>query len=93
MARLDAFLVALLIASALSVVYTQHRSRKLVTDYEREQVRSRALEVEWGQLQLESGTWAAHARVEKLARDKLRMQTPSGEALVSLDVVTEGATR
>lgn len=93
MARLDAFLLALLIASALSMVFTQHRSRTLVTDFEREQVRSRALEVEWGQLQLESSTWAAHARVEKLARDKLRMQTPAGEALVTLDAVIEGAAR
>jgi cell division protein FtsL len=32
--------------------------------------------VEYGQLQLEQGTWAMPARVEKIAREQLRMQLP-----------------
>ena len=84
MARLDGILVALLIACALSLVYTQHRSRKLVTEIETEQSRSRVLEVEWDQLQLESSTWAAHARVEKVAREKLGMSLPVQGAQISL---------
>ena len=87
MTRISIVLLALTIFSALGVVNIQYQSRKLVTAIEREQARGRALDVEWGQLQLESGTWAAHARVEKIARDRLGMVTPDKNALVALDPV------
>ncbi|MFA9438664.1 cell division protein FtsL [Uliginosibacterium sp. sgz301328] len=87
MTRISIALLALTIFSALGVVNIQYQSRKLVTAIEREQARGRALDVEWGQLQLESGTWAAHARVEKIARDRLGMVTPDKNALVALDPV------
>ena len=45
----------------------------------------RDLEVEWGQLQLEQSTWAAHARVEKIAREKLGMKAPQPSRVVSLE--------
>jgi cell division protein FtsL len=38
--------------------------------------RSRAYEVEFGQLQLEQSTWSMPARVEKIAREQLHMQVP-----------------
>ncbi len=83
MIRIDAILVALVVASALGVISAQHQARKLYSELEREQARARALEVEWGQLQLEQSTWAAHARVEKLAREKLGMNLPApGRVLV-----------
>ena len=83
MARLTGFLVMLVVASSLGVVASQHQARKLYTAVEREQQRSRQLEVEWGQLQLEQSTWAAHARVEKLAREKLGMRPPAqGQVMV-----------
>lgn len=83
MIRGDAVLVALVVASALGVVAAQHQSRRLYAEYEREQARTQALEVEWGQLQLEQSTWATHGRVEKLAREKLDMRVPpAGQVLV-----------
>jgi len=36
------------------------------------------MEVEWGQLQLEQGTWAMPVRVEKIATIRLQMQLPKG---------------
>ena len=81
--RFDAVLVVLVVASALGVISAQHQARKFYSELEREQVRARGLEVEWGQLQLEQSTWAAHARVEKLAREKLGMRPPAqGQVLV-----------
>lgn len=81
--RFDAVLVALVVASALGVISAQHQARKLYSELEREQARARGLEVEWGQLQLEQSTWAAHARVEKLARERLSMRLPMpGQVLV-----------
>lgn len=81
--RFDAVLVALVVASALGVISAQHQARKLYAEFEREQARAHSLEVEWGQLQLEQSTWAAHARVEKLARERLGMRPPvPGQVLV-----------
>jgi cell division protein FtsL len=89
MARITSFLIVLSILSALGVVTSQHQSRKLVTAIEREEARTRALDTEWGQLQLESSTWAAHVRVEKIARERLHMVTPAKDTQLSLDTVVE----
>ena len=85
MIRLDALLVALAVASALGVVAAQHHARKLFTALEREQTRAHGLEVEWGQLQLEQTTWAAHGRVEKLARERLGLRPPVAGQVVVLE--------
>ncbi len=82
MIRVDALLVALAVASGLGVVAAQHQARKLFAEVEREQTRAHALEVEWGQLQLEQSTWAAHARIEKLAREKLGMRSPASAQMI-----------
>lgn len=84
MVRANLLLLALVLISALAVVSTNHRARKLVMEYEREQERMRALEVEWGQLQLEQSTWATHARVEEIARQRLGMHPPRPDQIVTL---------
>jgi len=76
MTRLSLILLAVLTASALSLVSSQHEARKLFGELEQQQERSRQLDVEFGQLQLESSTWAMHARVERIARQALRMRLP-----------------
>lgn len=85
MARTNLILLLAVLVSALAVVSTNHRARKLVTEFEREQERMRALEVEWGQLQLEQSTWATHARIEQIARDRLGMHPPRNNQIISLD--------
>jgi len=76
MARLNLLLLALLTACALSLVTSQHKARKLFVELEREQARTKALDVEWGQLQLETRTWALSSRIDKLARERLEMRAP-----------------
>ena len=76
LARLNLILLALLTAAALGVVTAQDRTRKLFVELDREQQRAKQLDVEWGQLQLEQSTWAMHARVEKIARERLHMSVP-----------------
>ena len=76
MVRVNLILFAVLIACALALVTSQHRSRKLYVELQKEQDVARQLEVEWGQLQLEQGTWAMHARMEKIATQSLGMQVP-----------------
>ncbi len=76
MARINLILLALLTACALGLVTSQHKARKLFAELERQQERAKQLDVEWGQLQLEQSTWAMHARVEKIARERLHMSVP-----------------
>jgi len=76
MTRVNLVLLGLLVACALSLVTSRHQARKLFVDLEREQSRARAAEIEYGQLQLEQSTWSTPSRVEKVAREQLRMQMP-----------------
>ena len=83
MARLTAnqtmiplLLLLLAIISALGVVASQHKARKLFMNLQQEKERALQMEIEWGQLQLEQSTWAMHARVEKIARERLHMSVP-----------------
>ncbi|MDI6748825.1 MAG: cell division protein FtsL [Pseudomonadota bacterium] len=84
MAKLNFVLILAVLVSALAVVSTNHRARRLISEFERQQERMRALEVEWGQLQLEQSTWAAHARIAQIARDKLGMHAPRPQQIVNI---------
>jgi len=76
MTRVNLILLALLVASALGTVASQHEARRLFAALEREQVAQRRLDTEFRQLQLEQSTWAMHARIEKVALAQLKMQMP-----------------
>ena len=79
MARITLILLLLLTACALGLVTSQDKTRKLFVELEHEQELAKQLDVEWGQLQLEQSTWAMHARVEKIARERLRMSVPDAK--------------
>ena len=76
MVKLNLVLLAALVACALSLVTSRHQARKLFVELEREQTLARAYDVEYGQLQLEQSTWATPARIEKIAREQLKMLLP-----------------
>ena len=82
--RLGVLLMALAVfGSALAVVYSKHQSRKLFVQlHALNEVRDE-LNVAWGQLQLEQSTWATHGRIEKIARNRLKMRIPTpGEVVI-----------
>lgn len=89
MARFNLILILIAVACALSAVSANHRARKLFTELEATQKRMRDLEVEWGQLQLEQSTLAAHVRVEKVAREKLGMKPPAPGQIIAVEPVAE----
>ncbi len=89
MLRLNLLLLLAAVFCALGVVTSQHQARKLFQALESEQDRARQLEVEFGQLQLELSTWATSPRIEKIARDKLKMRTPEASRIISAN---SGAT-
>ena len=85
MVRVNILLLAVVVGCALSVVSSSHRARKLFTELEAAQKRMRELEIEWGQLQLEQSTMAAHVRVEKVARERLGMRQPLPGQILAID--------
>lgn len=76
MSRVNAMLLLILVVCSLALVTSQHNARKLFVDLQKEQERTRALEVEFGQLQLEQSTWAMQSRVERIASSRLQMRVP-----------------
>jgi len=92
MTRVNLALLAVLIVCALSLVTSRHEARRLFVELEREQARTRQLETEYGQLQLEQSTWGMPARVEKIARENLRMQLPPAGRVEVVDVTAKAAT-
>ena len=76
MMRLNALLFAVLLLCALAVVTSQNEARRLFAALQDEQDRSRELEIQFGQLQLEQSTWAMQSRVEQIASKKLGMRVP-----------------
>jgi cell division protein FtsL len=67
--------VAVLVSS-LAVIYSKHQARSRFVELQRLTERRDELDIEWGQLQLEQSTWATHGRVERVARENLRMVIP-----------------
>lgn len=92
MARFNLILLVIAIACALGTVTAQHHARKLFVALEKEQERTKQLDVEFGQLQLEVSTWAMHARIEKIAASKLNMRTPAPNRIQVL-VARDGEQR
>ena len=82
--RIGLIIVALFIAvmaSAIAGVYAKHESRKLFTELQKLSNERDQMEVDWGRLQIEQSTWSTYGRVEQLAREQMRMQTPSPESI------------
>jgi len=76
------FVLALMVmATALAVINAKHQSRQIFVALQTLKKQHEQLDTEWGQLQLEQATWAAHGRVEDMARKKLQMMIPSAESV------------
>ena len=79
MSRLNVVLALLLMACALAVIQSQHRSRTYFVELERLKKQAHVLDEQWGQLQLEQSTWANPARVDTLARTRLGLIAPPND--------------
>jgi cell division protein FtsL len=77
-------LTMLVMISALGVVYAKHQSRKLFVELQTLHNTRDAMDIEWGQLQLEQSTLATHGRVEGSAGAKLGMVIPEANQVVIL---------
>jgi cell division protein FtsL len=69
------------LGSSLGVIYAKHEARSRFNELQQLTQQRDDLDIEWGQLQLEQSTWATHGRVERVARDDLRMVIPQATDL------------
>jgi cell division protein FtsL len=75
-------LVCVVFASALHLVIVRHENRMLFIELQKLQQQRDALNISYGQLQLEMSTLAQHNRIETIARKQLNMITPSTQNII-----------
>jgi len=80
--RLLAVLSAVLLITALAVIYSKYYSRLIFIDIQKQERELDQREVEWGQTQLELTTFAEQNRVELVAREKLKLVMPLHEKII-----------
>ncbi len=69
-------LLASVISSAMGAVWARHESRNLFNELQQLESDRDAMNVEWGQLQLEQSTHTTHGKIEAAARERLKMKIP-----------------
>lgn len=74
---------AAVMLTAFGVVVSKHETRQQYKELVSLENTRDDLQVEWGKLQLEQSSWATHGRVEKEARERLKMSIPDiGDAVM-----------
>ena len=82
--RAALLLLVLVLASAIAVINSVHRSRQMFVRLEALHAEENRLQEQWRQLLLERSALAAHARVEHIARLRLDMHSLGDGAQVVL---------
>ena len=82
---LTAAFVAVVVLSTMALIYTKHESRKLFVELEDLTVERDALNIEWGQLQIEQSTWASHARIERVAVEEMSLVRPESREIYVIE--------
>ena len=77
-----AVLVAVVVGSALGVVWVKHQNRKAFAELSALRDEHDALEVEWDKLLLEQSAWATTPRIEQIAAEQLSMTVPNADQVV-----------
>jgi cell division protein FtsL len=67
---------ALLLATAIGVIWSKHQSRSTFIELQRLQAERDRLDIEWGQLKIQQSYSATPGRVEQVAYSELKMVTP-----------------
>lgn len=72
----------LLLISALAVIYSKYYSRLIFIEIQKQERALDQYEVEWGQMQLELTMLAEQNRVERVAREQLKLAMPLREKII-----------
>ena len=77
MTRLNLLLLVALLASCLVLVKSAYESRRVFAELDRARQEQQRLDAEFKRMDAERQAQATSVRVEKVAREKLRMRTAS----------------
>lgn len=75
-------LIAMLMLSAIAVIYSKYQSRQLYIEIQKKEKQLDDYEVEWGRLQLELTTLTEENRVEIEARNRLMLKLPAQNEII-----------
>jgi cell division protein FtsL len=75
-------LLAMVMVSAFNVVYLKGEERQVYTHWQQQQQVQHQLQLERSQLLVEFSTWAAPARVQNIAEQRLGMVAPRAQQVV-----------
>jgi cell division protein FtsL len=73
MGRVCVLVAMVLMFSALSLVTARYQARQLYDQLDRYKDNSRLLEIEWRRLQLDRAAESSNSKVDRLAREDLKM--------------------
>ncbi|MCK5189237.1 MAG: cell division protein FtsL [Methylococcales bacterium] len=77
-------LVVMFVTSALAVIISKYQSRLVFIEIQKQEKMLDDSEVEWGQLQLELTTLTEENRVERVAKEKLKLRMPQRDKIIYL---------
>lgn len=75
-------LIAILMLSAIAVIYSKYQSRLVFMEIQKKEKELDDYEVEWGRLQLELTTLTEENRVEIDARNRLLLTLPAQDKII-----------
>jgi len=77
-------LVVMFVMSALAVIISKYHSRLVFIEIQKQEKMLDNYEVEWGQLQLELTTLTEENRVERVAKERLKLRMPQRDKIIYL---------
>lgn len=80
-----AILVSSLLITAISVVALRHESRQLFVALQEAESQRDEIRIEWSRLQLEQAWLADSGRIERQAREQLKMRSPEDVGILVED--------
>ena len=93
MTKLHLILLVVLLGSCLYLVQVSYESRRVFAALDSARNQQAQLDVEYKRLDTERQAQATHLRVDKVAREKLKMATAVPGATHFVDEVASAATR
>ena len=85
-ALLQKLMVLFLILTALGAIYSSFVNRQLAHEWQALQQSQNKMQEEYGRLMLEYSTLAAPSRIERIARDQLKMVFPKKQDTQVLNI-------
>jgi cell division protein FtsL len=78
----SAALAVTVFVTALACVWAVHANRVSFSRLQALEAERDEMNIDWGRLQIEQAAWSTHARIERVARERLQMRIPEPHEVV-----------